>query len=81
MFCFIRGLRTFNMKRKVAKTWSVEDFIVENALFQVDVRGKRETHSVPWDYMFNLDSNVNTMLDNLHRLVFQFSVKLHCCIL
>ena len=75
MFCLCRWLDTFNVKsasinkqRKVTKTWSVEDLIVENAPFQVDVCGKREIHLFPWGYMFNLVSNVNTMLDNLHRL-------------
>ena len=80
MFCLFRWLRTFKMKsasinkQQVAKTWSVEDLIVENAPFQVDVYGKREIHSVSWGYMFNLVSNVNTMgnLDNLHRLELQF---------
>ena len=79
MFCLFRWLRTFNIKstllnkkRRVAKTWSVEDLIVENTPFQVDVRGKREIHSVPWSYIFNLVSNVNTMLDNLHRFGLQF---------
>ena len=87
MFCLFRWLRTFKMKsasinkQQVAKTWSVEDLIVENAPFQVNVRGKREIHLVHWGYMFNLVSNVNTMLDNLHRLGLQFSVKLHCYIL
>ena len=85
MFCFFRWLRTFNIKsaslnkqRGVAKTWSVEDLIVENAPFQVDIRGKREIHLVPWGYMFNLVSNVNTMLDKLHRFGLQFSFKLYC---
>ena len=68
-------------QRQVAKPWSVEDLIVENVPFQVDVHGKREIHSVPWGYMFNLVNNVNTMLDNLHRLGLQFSIKLHCYIL
>ena len=79
MFCLFRWLRTFKMKsasiikqRQVAKTWSVEDLIAENAPFQVDVRGKREIHMVPWSYMFNLVSNVNTMLDNLHRTTYNF---------
>ena len=74
MFCVFSWLRTFNIKsaslnkqRRVAKIWSLEDLIVENAPFQVDVRGKREIHSVPWGYMFNLVCNVNSMLDNLHR--------------
>ena len=85
MFCFFRWLRTFNIKsaslnkqRGVAKTWSVEDLIVENAPFQVDVHGKREIQSVPWGYMFNLVGNINTMLDNLHRFGLQFSFKLYC---
>ena len=84
MFCFFRWLRTFNIKsaslnkqRGVAKTWSVEDLIVENAPFQVDVHGKREIQSVPWSYMFNLVGNINTMLDNLHRFGLQFSFKLY----
>ena len=88
MFCLFRWLRTFNMKsvsrskqRQVAKTWSVEDHIGENAPFQVDVCGKWKIYLVPWYYTFNLVSNVNTMLDNLHRLGLQFSVKLHCHIL
>ena len=72
---------SINKQRQVAKTWSVEDLIVENAPFQVDFRGNREIHSVPWGYMFNLASNVNTMLVNLHRLGLKFSVKLHCYIL
>ena len=84
MFCLFRWLCTFNIKLasldkqgQVAKTCSVENLIVENAPFQVDVRGKQEIHSVPWGYMFNIASNVNTMLDNLHRLGLKFSVKLH----
>ena len=75
MFCLFRWLRTFKMKsasiikqRQVAKTWSVEDLIAENAPFQVDVCGKREIHTVPWSYMFNLVSNVNTL-----ELYVQFS--------
>ena len=81
----LRWLRTFNMKtaslnkqRKVAKTWSVEDLIVENAPFQMDVHGKREIQSVLWGYIFNLVGNINTMLDNLHRFGLQFSFKLYC---
>ena len=54
---------SLNKQRQVAKTWSVEDLVVENAPFQVDVRGKREIHLVPWGYILNLISNVNTMLD------------------
>ena len=69
---------SINKQRQVAKTWFVEDLIVENAPFQVDVHGKQEIHSVPWGCMFNL---VNIMLDNLHMLGLQFSVKLHCYIL
>ena len=85
MFCLFKWLRTFNInsaspnkQRRVAKTWSVEDLIFENASFQVDVRGKREIHSVPWAYMFNLVSNVNTILDNLHRFGLKFSFRLYC---
>ena len=85
MFCLFRWSRTFNIKsaslnkqRRVAKTWSAKDLIVENAPFQVDVCGKREIHSVPWGYTFNLVSNVNTMLDNLHRFGLQLSFKLYC---
>ena len=83
MFCFFRWLRTFNIKsaslnkqRGVAKTWFVEDLIVEKAPFQLDVNGKREIHSVPCGYMFNLVGNVNTMLDNLHRFGLKLSFKL-----
>ena len=54
---------SLNKQKEVPKTWSVEDLIVENALLQVDVHGKREIHLVPWGYMLNLASNVNTMLD------------------
>ena len=85
MFCFFRLLRSFNIKsaslnqqRGAAKTWSVEDLIVENAPFQVDVHGKREIRLVPWGYMSNLVGNINTMVDNLHRFGLQFSFKLYC---
>ena len=86
MFCLFRWLRTFNMKsasinkqRQVAKTYSAEDLIIENRPFQVNVRGKQKIHSVPWVYMFNLISNVNTIMDKLHRLGLQFSVVVIFC--
>ena len=88
MFWLFSWLHTFNMKsasrnkqRQIGKTWCVEDLIVENAQFQVDVCRKQEIHSVTWGYMLSLVSNINTMLDNLHRLGLQFSVKPHCHIL
>ena len=66
------------INRTVAKTRSVENLIVENAQFQVDVHGKREIRLVPWGYMSNLVGNINTMVDNLHRFGLQFSFKLYC---
>ena len=68
-------------QRQVAKTWSVEGFALENAPFRIDIYGKREIHSVLWGYMLNLVSNVNTMLNNLHKSWLKFSLKLHCHVL
>lgn len=76
MFCLFRWFLALDMKvashskqKQVAKTWSVEELVVENVAFQVDACGKQEIHSVPWGYMFNLWSKVDTMLDNQWEFV------------
>lgn len=76
MSCLFRWFLAFDMKvashskqKQVAETWSVEELVVENVAFQADACGKREVHSVPWGYMFNLWSKVDTILDNQWEFV------------
>ena len=65
-------------QRKIAKSWSGDDILVENCPFKFKVDNKIIVKNAPWAYVQDFPSHISSYLDKLQRYFFQIVVFKLC---